>query len=82
MPPPYFIMFFHKLGSLSSSACRTPRMIEPDLEYLQRLKSLELPALCDFMNYFTQSIFKKIACDEKHPLFSRTPNYCIPSIKM
>ena len=47
------------------------KIIKPDLEYLKRLKVLDLPTLSDFINTATESVFKKIARNEKHPLFNR-----------
>ena len=47
------------------------KIIEPDLEYIERLKVLDLPTLSDFIITASESVFKKIACNEKHPLFNR-----------
>ena len=57
-----------KLEHVQDSATK---IIEPDLEYPDRLKFLELPSLCDFISSFSESLFRKIASNEMHPLFSR-----------
>ena len=46
-------------------------IIEPDLEYLEKLKVLDLPTRSDFINTASESVFKKIARNEKHPPFNR-----------
>ena len=49
----------------------TTKIIEPALEYQERLKFLELPPLCDFISSFSKSMFWKIAANEMRQLFSR-----------
>ena len=44
----------------------TTEIMEPDLRYLERLKVLDLPTLSDFINTASESVFKKIARNEKH----------------
>ena len=46
------------------------KIIQPDLEYLERLMVFDLPTLSDFINTASESVFKKIARHEKHPLFN------------
>ena len=47
------------------------KIVEPDLEYLERLKVLDLQTLSDFINTASESVFKNIARNEKHLLFNR-----------
>ena len=47
------------------------KIIDPDLEYHERLKVFDLPTLSDFINTASESVFKKISRNEKHPLFNR-----------
>ena len=47
------------------------KIIEPDLEYHDKLKFLGLLTLSDFINTASESVFKKIARNEKYPLFNR-----------
>ena len=40
------------------------KIIEPDLEYIERLKVLDLQTLSDFINTASESVFKNIAGNE------------------
>ena len=57
-----------RLDRLQASATK---IIEPNLDYLERLKVLDLLTLSDCINTASESVFKKIARNEKHPLFNR-----------
>ena len=69
---PVFYNFLSK-----TCKCRLERVqasatmiVKPDLEYHGRLKVLDLPTLSDFIITASESVFKKIARNEKHPLFN------------
>ena len=49
----------------------TTKITEPDLEYLYRLKFLDLSTLSDFIDTASESVFKKTARNKQHRLFNR-----------
>ena len=64
------LLFDHCLSKSSKSELRclpyaATDIIEPNLKYLRRLKFLELPALCDFINNFSEYVFRMLASTEK-----------------
>ena len=70
-------VFYNFLSDTSKSKIEhvqdsATKIIEPALEYQDRLTFLELPPLCDFISSFSESMFWKIVSNEMHPLFSRS----------